>query len=400
MNILILANKPPFPAKDGSSLATLNMAKGFAKVGNKVTILAISTTKHQCKPEWIPKEIKDLINIKLININTRINPFKGILNLIFSKLPYNIERFISNNYRIALKEILNSNIYDIIQLEGLYLVPYLLEIQKLTKTPIVYRPHNIEHEIWARLSKNEKNWTKAKYFSLLSKRILIMELSISTQVNALVAISQRDEQWFKANGFNKPTISIPMGYTIPELINSTGLANNDICFIGSLDWIPNQEGLNWYLNNVWPRILNECPSVSFHIAGRNTPKSIVERLKKEKSVIFHGEVESATEYLSRYSILVVPILSGSGMRVKIVEGMMLGNVIVTTSIGLEGIYAANREQVIIADEPKDFTEAIIELIRIPALKNSIAKKARIFATDNFEISALTEKLEAFYKKLI
>jgi len=88
------------------------------------------------------------------------------------------------------------------------------------------------------------------------------------------------------------------------------------------------------------------------------------------------------------------------MRVKIVEGMMLGNVIVTTSIGLEGIYATNREQVIIADKPKDFAEAIIELICIPALKNSIAKKARIFATDNFNTSALTEKLEAFYKKLI
>ncbi|NOU17875.1 MAG: glycosyltransferase family 4 protein [Bacteroidales bacterium] len=400
MNILILANKPPFPAKDGSSLATLNMAKGLAKVGNKVTILAISTPKHQCEPEWIPKEIKDLINIKLIHINTRINPFKGILNLFFSSLPYNIERFSNKNYSIALKDIINSNKFDIIQLEGLYLVTYLLEVQKLTKAPIVYRSHNIEHEIWERISKNEKNWIKTKYFSLLSKRILRMEISISAQVNALVAISQRDEQWFKANDFSKPTISIPMGYTKPELINSTGLANSDICFIGSLDWIPNQEGLYWFLNNVWPRILNECPSVSFHIAGRNTSKSIVERLKKEKSVIFHGEVESATEYLSRYSLLAVPILSGSGMRVKIVEGMMLGNVIVTTSIGLEGISATNREQVIIADEPKDFAEAIIELIRIPALKNSIAKKARIFATDNFDTSALAEKLEAFYKKLI
>lgn len=400
MNILILANKPPFPAKDGSSLATLNMAKGLAKAGNKVTVLAISTPKHKCKLEWIPKEIIVLIDIKLIYVNTKINPLKGVWNLIFSSFPYNVERFISKNYSLTLKNIINSNIFDIIQLEGLYLVPYLIEIQKLTKTPVVYRSHNIEHEIWERISKNEKNWIKAKYFSLLSKRILRMEISISTQVNALVAISQRDEQWFQANGFSKPTISIPMGYTKPELINFTGLANSDICFIGSLDWIPNQEGLYWFLNDIWPRILNDCPSVSFHIAGRNTPKSINDRLKKEKSVIFHGEVESATEYLSRYSILAVPILSGSGMRVRIVEGMMLGNVIVTTTIGLEGINATNREHVIIADEPKDFAEAIIELIRIPVLKNSIAKKARIFATDNFDTSALTEKLETFYKKLI
>ncbi|NVO09890.1 MAG: glycosyltransferase family 4 protein [Bacteroidales bacterium] len=400
MNILILANKPPFPAKDGSSLATLNMAKGLAKAGNKVAVLAISTPKHKCKQEWIPKEIKDLIDIKLIHINTRINPFKGVWNLFFSNFPYNIERFINSNYSTELKNIINSNIYDIIQLEGLYLVPYISEIQKITKIPIVYRSHNIEHEIWERISKNEKNWIKAKYFSSLSKRILRMEVSISAHVNALVAISQRDEQWFKANGFSKPTISIPMGYTEPELTNSTGLANNDICYIGSLDWIPNQEGLVWFLNNVWPKVQNECSTVSFHIAGRNTPKSIIERLKKEKNVIFHGEVDSSTQYLSKFSILVVPILSGSGMRVKIVEGMMLRTAIITTSIGLEGISATNREQVIIADEHKAFAEAIIELIRIPVLKNSIAEKARIFATNNFDISILTEKLEAFYKKLI
>ncbi len=400
MNILILANKPPYPAKDGSSLATLGMATGLSKLGNRVTVLAISTPKHPCKIEQIPIVLKELIDFNLVYINTRPNPFKGIYNLLFSKWPYSIERFINHRYSHKLAEIIKANRFDIIQIEGLYIAPYLKIIKRLSNTPIVFRSHNIEHEIWSRISMNEKNWVKAKYFVLLSKRIRRMETKISDHVDALVAISKRDEQWFVSNGFNKPSISIPSGYPSSGLTNITGLSNNDICYLGSLDWIPNQEGLNWFLDKVWPKIFRTFPDLTFHIAGRNAPTSIIERLKKEKRVIFHGEVESSQEYLKNYSILVVPILSGSGMRVKIVEGMMLGKAIVTTTIGIEGIDAINHEHVIIADTPDDFTNAIDELIHQPRYKASIAEKARIFAMGHFDDLKITEELEVFYKRLI
>lgn len=399
MNILILANKPPYPPKDGSSLATLNMAMGLANSGNKITLVAITTPKHFCSIEQIPTNIKELIDFNLVFINTRINPIKGILNLLFSNKPYNIERFISKDFSHKVAEIINQNKFDIIQIEGLYLSPYIRLIKEITKTPVVYRSHNIEHEIWLRISKNEKNWLRAKYYLLLSKRIRKMETEISDQVDALVAISKRDEHWLKLNGFYKDSISIPLGYVNPESKGITGLENDNLCFLGSLDWIPNQEGLNWFLDEVWPKIKKELPSISFHIAGRNTPVLIKEKLKKDEKIRFHGEVESSMSYLNNYSILVVPILSGSGMRVKIVEGMMLGKVIVTTTIGIEGIDITNHEHAIIADTPGDFSKAIVELIRQPAYKVRIAEKARTFAMSHFNNSMLTKELEEFYKKL-
>lgn len=399
MNILILANKPPYPARDGSSLATLCMAEGLAKTGNKITVLAISTYKHQCTLNQIPVELRGLITFNLVDIDTRISPIKGIINLLFSKLPYNIERFINSHYNNKLTKIIKSNHFDLIQIEGLYILPYIKTIRKSTNAPIVYRSHNIEHEIWHRLSLNEKNPLKSRYFKLLSKRILRLEKGIPHQVNALVAISKRDEDWYLNNGFNKPSISIPMGYTICKTFEMDGLKNNEPCFLGSLDWIPNQEGLLWFINNVWPKILKIYPDIKFHVAGRNAPESIIERLKKENSIIFHGEVEDSQKFLSNYSILTVPILSGSGMRVKIVEGMMLGKVVVTTTIGIEGIDAINQEHAIIADTPNDFAQAITKLIRQSDLKTSIAEKARIFAISHFDNSKLTKELELFYKQL-
>lgn len=400
MNILILANKPPYPAKDGSSLATLSMAMGLAKSENNVTLLAITTPKHSCKIEQIPTEIRKKINFNLVYVDTRIKPIKAIYNLIFTRFPYTIERFVGNHYRFKLIEILSKNNFDIIQFEGLCILPYIKDIRKITKTPIVYRSHNIEHEIWSRISINEKNWLKTKYFKVLSNRIRKMELGISAQVDAIVSISKRDEQWFRANGFNKPSISVPLGYPTSENKDKVGLSNKDICYLGSLDWMPNQEGLKWFLDEVWHKILNSTPETTLHVAGRNSPNIITERLTKERRVTFHGEVENAEEYLKNFSILVVPILSGSGMRVKIVEGMMLGKAIVTTTIGIEGIDAINREHAIIADTPNDFAEAIIELIRNQTLKASIAEKGRIFASSHFDNSKLTKELEEFYKQLV
>ncbi len=400
MKILILANKPPYPSKDGSSLATLSMAKGLANSGNNVTILASSTNKHQCRIEQIPNELRQLINFSLVDIDTSISPIKGIVNLLFSKLPYNISRFINTNYSKKLIGIIKEGNFDLIQLEGLYLAPYIQIIKKNTSTPIVYRSHNIEHEIWSRLSLNEKNPLKSRYYAILSKRIRRIEERISSQVEALVAISKRDEQWFRSNGLNKPSTTIPMGYSIPNSEKISGLSNDEPCFLGSLDWLPNQEGLTWFIDKIWPIILKEFPNLNFHVAGRNAPAWMIERLKKENRIIFHGEVDNAQAYLSNYSIIVVPILSGSGMRVKIVEGMMLGKVIVTTSIGIEGIDATNNEHAIIVDTPTDFAKAVIELIHQPSLKSNIAEKSRIFASDQFDNIKLTGQLENFYKTLV
>jgi len=400
MNILILTNKPPFPPKDGSSLATLNIIEGLTKSVNKLTVLAISTQKHQCEIEEIPNKLRSEVEFVLIKVNTKINLIKAIINLLFSKLPYNIERFIDVNYQNKLVEILNSNNFDLIQLEGLYLIPYTKSIRKYSLSPIVYRSHNIENEIWQRVSKNETNVIKSWYFGLLSKRIKKMEIEISEHVDALVAISKRDELWFLANGFDKPSTTVPSGYSYFESTQTSGLKSNDICFLGSLDWIPNQEGLIWFLNHIWPIILKSCPQIKFHIAGRNAPQVLSEKIMKRPNVMFHGEVASAQNYLNDFSILAVPILSGSGMRVKIAEGMMLGKAIVTTSIGVEGIDAKPNEEIIIADAPEEFAKALIDLIQKPELRLSLMEKANSFAKTQFDNSELTKVLIDFYKKIV
>lgn len=400
MKVLILANKPPYPTKDGSSLATLNMAAGLAEQGVDVTVLAISTQKHPSTLEQIPQELKEKIKFHLIEVDTRISLLKAINNLLFSNLPYNVERFINQGYTNKLKELINSTKFDLIQLEGLYLLPYTSKIKELTDKPIIYRSHNLEYEIWQRLSLNEKNWLKAKYFRLLSKRLLKLEKSVTTTVSAVVTISKKEEDWFNHQDNAKPSIYIPAGFKAPIQWHSTNEEQNKLCFIGSLDWIPNQEGLKWFIDDTWPLAIAKNSKLELHIAGRNASKAFATYLKSQKRIVFHGEVEDSKQFLSQYQIMIVPLLSGSGMRVKIIEGMFLRLAIVSTPIGCEGIDVTSGENIIIANTPDEFAKGLEVLTQSPEIIDRISSNAFTFADENFNIAKLTEKLINFYKNII
>ena len=129
-----------------------------------------------------------------------------------------------------------------------------------------------------------------------------------------------------------------------------------ISFIGSLDWIPNLEGLNWFIEEVWPGIIKKNSKIKLHIAGRNTPESI--RALNSDNIIIEGEVDDAKAFINAHPIMIVPLLSGSGMRVKILEGMALSRVVISTSIGMEGIEATDKKEILKADTPQEFIKKI------------------------------------------
>src|SRR5450759_1216485 len=150
MRILQLMNKVPWPPKDGGAIACLNMTKGFSMLGHEVTVLSMNTSKHHITIKEMPANIRSKANFQLVEVPASINWFEATLNLLFSKLPYNAQRFISDEFSLELIKLLTEKTYDVIQLEGLYLCSYIPVIRKYSKALIAYRAHNIEYEIWER----------------------------------------------------------------------------------------------------------------------------------------------------------------------------------------------------------------------------------------------------------
>ena len=395
MRILQITNKSPWPSRDGGAIASMNLTKGFGFLGHKVTVLSMNTEKHKARKKDIPENLKALADFHFVDVPATVSAWGAIRNMLFSRLPYNAERFITEDFSQALIKLLQKKKYDIIQLEGLYLCPYIALIRRHSDAKIVYRAHNIEHEIWNRTAKMA-NAPKKFYLKHLAARIKRFEMSYLNDYDLLVPITERDAALLNKMGNQKPYFTSQTGIDLSFLIpTAKNLEFPSLFHIGSLDWPPNQEGLIWFLNNCWPVIIKKYPELKFYIAGRNAP-AWLEKKFSLKNIVYLGEIEDAYEFINSKAIMVVPLFSGSGMRIKIVEGMALGKPIVTTTIGTEGIETTSGEDILIADNAESFNQAIYTLLEDRETFDKIGKNAIGLIRKKFDNLALAAQLIEFY----
>jgi polysaccharide biosynthesis protein PslH len=399
MRILQLTNKIPYPPKDGGAIATLNIAKGLAKHGHKIDILGMNTDKHYVDLAQLPSELAQILSIYEVKINTRLSLWDAAKNLLFSNYPYNAERFFNQPFTRELIKLLQNKQYDIIQLEGLYLAYYIKIIRKYSNAKIALRAHNIEHEIWERNAKQEKSFIRKWYLQKLSKRIKYFKLNIMNHYDFLIPITERDSAKYQKLGNTRPTHVVPAGYEMPSNVPDTqNVVYPSLFFIGALDWFPNQEGLMWFLEKVWPNLLRKHTSLIFHVAGRNAPRWIQRRFSETPNVNFLGEIDDAHQYIHQYAVMIAPLFSGSGMRVKIIEGMALGKTIVTTSIGAEGIDVMPGKNILVEDNEQDFLKITDQVLTNRSLFDEIGQEAFDFVKKRYDNERITKSLAEFYQQ--
>jgi len=397
MKILQITSKVPYPPIDGKAIATLNLSKSFRELGHEVTILAMNTQEHYLNPEDLPEELKMLFKWHLVDVPAKTSVSGALWNLFASKLPYNAESLISLNFRDKLIDLLQKEDFDVVQLEGLYLCPYISDIRLFTKALIALRAHNIEHEIWKRKMKQATGLRK-RYVSIISHRIKQFEHDYINQYDVLIPITSRDGKIFNKMGNHRPVhvaqTGINPGVFFPD---HTKEKFPSLFFLGALDWPPNQEGLEWFFEHCWNPILEKCPETELVVAGRNAPSGFIKKLKLP-NVNFLGEVEDAYEFMNAHAVMIAPVLTGSGMRVKVVEGMAMEKSIVTTTIGTEGIPTTSGENIILANTPEDFSEGVIRLLTDQQYHRQIGENARKFIEEKFDNQVIATNLIDFYKR--
>jgi glycosyltransferase involved in cell wall biosynthesis len=395
MNILILTSKLPYPPRDGGAIATLNIATGLSDSGHHVILLAMNTTKHYFNPGRIPEKLRNKITIITIDVKTRIRWPVLLWNFFFSKRPYNAVRFHSEQFSDKLKDIIIKEKSDIVQIEGPYLDYCIPLVRENCKAKISFRAHNLEYEIWERRARQTKNPILRLYIKVLSARIRKLEQSLISKTDMIVPISERDQDGFIKLGLSCPSIVCPAGLDIRSYPDPSPITGISLFYIGALDWAPNTEGLDWFFDNVWERLSDLHPGIKMHIAGRN-PDFYFRRKKETTGVIIKGEVEDAHAFINYHSVMIVPLLSGSGIRVKILEGMLLGRTVITTSTGAEGLDVTDGRNILIANTADEFLAQIDKLIKSPDIARWIGSAARQFVKENFDNLVIAKKLADFY----
>lgn len=402
MKILQICNKPPFPAVDGGAIAMNNTTQGLLKSGHEVVVIAITTPKHPIEPSDLSADYLSKTKFKSVFIDTQIKVKDAFLNL-FSSKSYNIQRFISTDFEIALKEVLATQKFDVVILESLFVAPYIDLIKIRSEAKIVLRAHNVEHKIWERICLNTKNPLKKAYIKLLAKRLKQYEIEVMAKIDGIAAMTKVDQQLFKSLGFQKEIVAIPTGY----MVNSdcavgassdiTAVEPNSIFHIASMDWLPNVEGVDWFLNEVWTKVFEQNNAAKLYLAGREMPECYYNL--KLKNVVTVGKVKSARSFYLSKQIMIVPVLSGSGMRIKIIEGMALGKVIISTSVGAEGINCTHNQDILIADTPEDFAAAILKCLSNPEFIKEIGANAQHLIKEQYSNDQINDKMVRFFKEL-
>ncbi len=374
MKVLLIAHKNPFPPNDGGSMGIYTMIQGLLLNKIELTVLLMNPLKlyKQLDNRWIPTEIK---TIKAVTINTNVKILPAFFNL-FTRQSYFVTRFSDKTFEKTLIEFLQQQQYDIIQLESIFSAVYLPIIKKHSTAKIILSAHNVEYQIWERMAQHESNPVKKWYLKLQAQRLKQFETRLFNQVDGITAVTELDKQHIASFAPQTPVVVTPNGMDMQSftVMPFEQQDLNTIFFLGSLDWMPNQQGIVWFLERVWYQILEQCPDVKLIIAGKNIPDWLMSR--KERNVRFYSNVLDTRELYDSYAITIVPLLAGSGIRVRIIEGMAYGKCIVSTNIGAEGIPYENNKNIVIADTSENFANAIVHLLKSPEKVKHIQYNAR------------------------
>ncbi len=380
--VLLLLPRVPYPKNDGGALAMFQTIEMYHEMGFEVNVLAINTNKHWLSDQDWPPLFRKINSFKTVAVNTDVKVKDAFINL-FSKQSYNVARFINKEYTKALESELSDNEFDIIQFESIFTAPYLAQVKELTKAKCICRLHNVEYQIWQQVADREKAFLKKKYLLLLAKRLKEYELNILNEFDELLTISPNDEEILAQENITTPTYYLPYGVEKTRFKSDTiQCEHHSIYHLGSMDWLPNQEAMTWFAGHVWPVLHKELPKLNFYMAGKNTPTSYFNLKRKGIDVV--GEVDDATTFHLEKNILVVPLQSGAGVRIKLLEAMLLGKTIICTKRAAQGISLIDGEHLLIAETPTEFTEKIKWCLENKEASTELGQNAKYYVLEHFE----------------
>lgn len=393
MRILVLTNRIPYPLNDGGNLAVNNMLEGLLMQQTEISLLSMNTTRHWVAEEQFPPLFGQLKQVITVPVDNRIKPVAALTHLVRGK-SYNIARFISPEFATALVALLQQHSFDVVLLEGLFVTPYVPLIRKHSKATICYRQHNVEYEIWSRLARTTGNPLKRWYLQRLARALKQYELAHKNDYDLIAAISPVDAAHYQAAGCTIPIVTVPYALPAAQICKDpTGADDLSLYHIGAMDWQPNQEGILWFLEQVWPAVIEQVPEAKLHLAGRNMPESFTNG--RWPGVIIAGTVPDARIFEQDKNILIVPIHSGGGIRVKILQAMARGKAVITTSVGLQGIEAAeDGKEVLVADTATGFAAHCINLLHHTNRVAQLGEQAFQLISTHYNLEQISDRFVA------
>ncbi|MHB1688825.1 MAG: glycosyltransferase family 4 protein [Ignavibacteriaceae bacterium] len=396
MKILQISPQVPLPLDDGGRKGIYGITKGLADRGNEIYFVCYSKNTDNTSAE---KELSTFCRPYIIDVNTK-NNFGGVLLNLFSKVPYNISKFKKFELQRFVEKFLKNEQVDIVHVDHLHLGWIVDVIRNISNVPIVLREHNLEMKIMERFYEKQRNPIIKLYAKLQYKKFIKYEPTLAEKFDRCIMITSKDEQRLKELNPKVKTSMIGAGVDKELLdIKKKNILPYSIFHIGSLEWLPNYDGLMWYLEEIFPTIVAYQPKVKFFIYGIGAEKLRIPA-SLQNNIIKVGYVKDLWNEILDKQLAVVPLRIGGGIRVKIIEMLGIGQNIISTSIGKEGIDADNKKHLLIADSAKDFINKTIAYFNNEYDSAQFSLNAKQLIKEKYTWEKIAEQFENEYSSLL
>jgi len=396
MRILWLNTPLLLPLDKGGKLRTWHLMRHLAR-RNHITCISFADPKQLARHREAMKEVcAELVPIKRRESTKEgVRFYASVARRLLDPVPYAVGQYRSGPYRRAVRDALARGGFDRVVCD--FLVP-AVNLPDRLPCPSVLFTHNVEAEIWRRHAETASNSVRKRLYRTQWRRMLRFEGRTVGRFDRVLAVSDVDRdtlQRLYGDRLTAPVSVIPTGvdtsYFTPAPIDSA--ASKRLVFTGSMDWLPNVDGVQFFCREVLPIVRAAEPDVTLTIVGRS-PTPAVRRLGDDRAVEVTGRVEDVRPYFARSAVYIVPLRIGGGTRLKIFEAMSAGRAVVSTRIGAEGLPVEHGKHLLLADSPQEFAAAVLTLLRDPARRDSIAHDARALVTERFDWGAAALHLEA------
>lgn len=308
----------------------------------------------------------------------------------FSPLPYSIAKYCKPAVARHLRKVLAEDKYDVILCDFLTpapIVPFDLGI------PVVVFTHNVEAMIWKR------NWEIAHsplwrfVFKREYTKIRAVELRYLGMAARVLTVSDADSALFAGDIDRAKIATIPTGVDTEYFHPMNGEVSDNIVFTGSMDWMPNEDGILYFVDEILPLIRKQRPQVRLWVVGRRAGKKVKALAEADSGIEVTGQVDDIRPYIAKGSVVIVPLRVGSGTRLKIFEAMAMGKAVVSTTIGAEGLPVNNGTDIVLADKPEQFASSVVQLLQAAEDRKRIGDSARALVEKRYSWAAVSRHLD-------
>ena len=395
MKILQICSQVPYPPVDGGKVGIFNITKYLAKRGHKIAMIALG---DPVDASYAP--LRSYCDLHVVSMSTK-NSVIGVALNLFSSLPYNISKYSSNKLQTIIASVLNKNTFDVVHIDSLHMASYGVWIMREYRLPVILREHNVESTIMERYLFTATNPLLRIYIAMQLRRIKRYEAKMAGEFDSCCPITDVDARriiQMQPNAKIKVISGGVEGTLFTEYCDTKERIPNSLVFIGVLNWIPNQDAFEWFIKEVFPRILIGAFGTKLFIIGKDVPSKLLQY--ESEKIIFKGFIPDLKKETLKYEISIAPFRIGGGLRLKIIECLAMSLPVVATEVGCEGIEVKDGDSILIGNTAEEFAEKTLHLLNNPVLRERIARRGYTVSDRLYRWESVAEKFEEVYRRVI